>query len=403
MSGIIYADQEGVTGNGTDQTAAVQAVINKAINIVAPQNGQSVEIVWPVGTILLSATITCQSGNVNMSWTGQGRRVTRFVRASDYGDTFRFTTMPQGTFADFGIESTTEMNQGAHIVGDSLYQCVFRDIYLAEGYRSLQLRNCANCDFVGIKAVGGDKFASVPANGYKAGAYHVFLEPGGAGNNSLTFVRCSFDPSSLTPAQHSNYEASFFIRSVDGLLVEGGHIAGGKIAHILFDRAAGAPLSAVKFEGTHVDFYADTTVQIQGSLATIDVQFNGCTFQGGRQRNVLIANAEASGIHFNDVVNQFSEGEAMYVVSGRNIVVNGGHIWGNNSGANKGNTLVFTGPQTRNVILNAPRVEGNGVTYNVQFSGGMSGAMYSGIYSGAVQNVYNVGNTNVVAGTVVLV
>jgi hypothetical protein len=382
VSSVIQVGSEpGFYGDGRPLDAFVENLMDKAMYVVAPANGNQVTLVWPNGAKIgitkpLARRVFSPTpyGDIQMSWRGAGgigtRRGTEFVAKTNLGShMIHFYSFPYGEMTDITLRAEAEQSAGSLIYLEKCYRSKFR-IDSIDGLVCIMYADCAGITFDHCHTLAGalqTPNADWRGRPFKAGAVQWFAAPGGAGNNSITLEECSADPIYASEAT-SNIYASMLIRSMDGMRVWGGHFAGGRYAHLLLEPSTSYPVNGVHFHESWFDFFAARTVQAQGNGHLSNLYFHGGTMQGAYELNFSLENALSTDVHLLDVVNEACRGDpanasyGTYLANATDVTLRG---------TTRGNGRAGDPMMTALMILKSKivdvhqRIKGNNVAYPV--------------------------------------
>lgn len=338
--------------DGRPQTDAYDAFLDYAYGPFKDQNGGDITVEWPIGAKIGLERIPKPRSipNFHVCWRGASnigsRAQTRFQALDNLGgNMIDHAITPQAEFTGFTCEALVEQSAGALFHSESCYQTIIA-IDCVNGYRNISYRNASGLILNQCRTLGGTLLTPNASDqlgrGYRVGSHHIVGLAGGAGNNSVTFNQVTSDPNGIEPPGSFNsvegssrYESSWEVQSMDGLWIDRGHCAGGRLAHGRIAASYGHRVNGIKGVMPWFDAYAMRAFQIQGDQDVTNIRMTMPTFQLSKQFNVAIENPRARDIHMLSPVNELCDSRglnmsgAWYMALAKDVFLTKGTTWGN--------------------------------------------------------------------------
>lgn len=334
----------GFVPDGRPLDDVYEAFLDHAYGVVAPANGNDVTVVWPDGARigLTRPTRKRDVPNFHVCWRGAGgvgsRSQTRFQALRDLGGhMISHSVVPQAEFTGFTCEALVEQSAGAGFHIADCYQTTV-SIDSNNFYRNIQYENASGLWLDGTRTLGGSLLTpnawDALGRGYKVGSHHILGDTtAAAGSNSVSYNNVTSDPDG-DPEANSRYETSWEVKDMDGMWLDKGHCAGGRLAHLRLFPAGGRRVNGIKGIAPWFDAYAMRALQITGVGPVTNVEMTMPTFQTSKQFNVAIENHATSDVHMYGPINEFSQGYGQaagswYVGGAKEVHILGGVTKGN--------------------------------------------------------------------------
>jgi hypothetical protein len=304
--------------DGSPQTDAYDAFLDYAYGPFRLANSGDITVEWPIGARIglekkpkprpVPNFHVCWRGASNIGSRGQ----TRFQALADLGgNMIDHESTPKAEFTGFTCEALVEQNSGALFHNESPYQTKVA-IDCINGYRNLSHTNASGLEYEKCHTLGGSLLTPNAwdrlGRGYKQGAHHIVGLAGGAGNNSVTLNQCTSDPDGSRNEEDvintSNYETSWEVESMDGMWIDRGHCAGGRLAHGRLNAFHGQRINGIKGNMPWFDAHALRAFQIVGDQVVSNIELLMPTFQKSKQFNVAVENPFVQDIHMLSPLNE---------------------------------------------------------------------------------------------------
>ena len=291
--------------NAADTTTAFLTAIDIAEALIAG-GSHSVTIDIPDGKYLLNETLVISTSNIRLR--GRGKGVTWLTRATDYGDTIRFSgnDATGATINRIGLEGVT-LESTALITTDSAHVTVngaaivdLHDIEVLQGFKGFLFKGMTAAHISGIYLVFTNLYGgSVTNREYMrfSAAAATYAHPH-CGDVHLDDINLRGNIGSEA-AQYGVH-----ILGADGLWFTNFHIGNTTASNILFSNSVsgdGGNINLVSFDTGMSDEGTGYGLAFSGSTNTIaeGIDFTNVRFKGGA--NATIGIIASTGCAFHDV------------------------------------------------------------------------------------------------------
>lgn len=287
-TGLTPAKGDGVT----DDTAAIQAVINYAQTLVTDRFKDGVTVLIPKGTFKVSGTLTVTSSNIMIAGNSHSDSVL-YADSANF-DIVNFDGSSLSLYAvgmkNLRIYTPTNATSGYHVRVTKTINAIFQNLYLVGWYNGIGMDGAAQTYFDNILLTQENRSAGVSNLALDG------LETNGI-NSDVHFSNFQIDPSILSSSS-SDYSMS--IKSADGIYFSNIHVHGG--LKIEPDNIGnGQTCASIFFNNAYFDVANDANIQFTGSATAYrNFKFTNCYFRQGSHGIKFNTTSTVSKVQFSN-------------------------------------------------------------------------------------------------------